>query len=107
LDLTMAHLDDVGAARLRSALDEERHGELRVVGHTNHQRIAELTGNHAMELFVFALAKLAERHTRTVEAGLVTPEEAAVNVERVHGVIVSAILAGDAAAARRRMERHL
>jgi len=108
LDLAVARLDDLGVARLHSALEEERQGDLRVVGHTTHQRIAELSGNRAIELIVYALAKLAERHTRTVEEGLgVTPEEAATNVDRVHGLIVRAMVAGDAGVARRRMERHL
>jgi DNA-binding FadR family transcriptional regulator len=108
LDVAVAQLDGDGVGRLRSALQEEREGDLKIVGHTTHQRIAELTGNRAIELIVYALAKLAERHTRTVEEGLgVTPEQAATNVQRVHGQIVSAIVAGDAEAARRRMERHL
>jgi DNA-binding FadR family transcriptional regulator len=108
LEMAVDRLDDDGVSRLRSALEEERRGDLRIVGHTTHQRIAQLTGNRAIEMIVYALAKLAERHTRTVEEGLgVTPEEAATNVERVHGLIVSAMVTGDVEAARRRMERHL
>jgi DNA-binding FadR family transcriptional regulator len=71
--------------------------------HDFHLLIAELTGNPAMRLLVQIVAQVT---------GVQSPrsdslEETATEVHRVHTRIAEAILAGDAAAAERRMRRHL
>jgi DNA-binding FadR family transcriptional regulator len=109
VDMTVAALDEHGVAVLEAALEVERStDEVRHIGHQLHEHIAELTGNRVLPLFLNALTRLAEMHTQTPETGLgLTAEEAAANMRRIHGQIVDAIVSGDRAVARRRMERHL
>lgn len=109
LDLTVTTLDDQGAAALEEALEHERRvDDVSEIGHALHERIAELSGNRVLHLFVNALTRLALLHTSTSGAGLgVSSATAATQMRNVHEAIVEAILSGDRDLARKRMERHL
>ncbi len=81
---------------------------LNTSAHVLHLRIAEMTGNRVIVLFLHCLTRLTEHHAYTPEEGFpMTLEDAASTVARAHASIVKAIAAGDAEAAKRRMQRHL
>jgi DNA-binding FadR family transcriptional regulator len=76
--------------------------------HDLHLRVAQLTGNRAIELFLGALTRLTEQHTRSIEDDLdVSFEDVRSQVVMAHSGIVDAIVAGNRELARRRMQRHL
>ena len=73
-----------------------------------HAKLGELSGNPALGLFSAVLTALWERHS--ADSAELGPRKAAVAREAAntaHRAIVDAVLAGDAALARRRMRRHL
>ena len=111
VDLAANRLDKFAIGLLTEALGEEMAAPPDSVGSTSHAlhlRIAELTANPAIELFLQALTRLTEHHTYTPAEGFpMSYEEAAASVARAHARIVAAIAAGDAEAAKRRMLRHL
>jgi DNA-binding FadR family transcriptional regulator len=96
---------------LTEALAEEMGSPAASIGTTSHGlhlRIAELAGNPAMVLLLHALTRLTEHHVVHPDEGFpMSYEEAAASVGRAHARIVTAIAAGDAEAAKRRMLRHL
>lgn len=108
VELAAQRLDEAGIARLRQALEDEKHPQPSGMEiHQLHWVIADLAGNEALRLFVDVLTKL----TRT----LITPEirpqvrrgEFQPDAHRVHELIVDALIAGDVPLARHRMRRHL
>ena len=107
--MAVATLDETGASLLKQALEREQEVEdRRHVGHELHGRIAEITGNSVLHLFMNALTRLAEIHTVTTETGLgMTTGEAARAMRHVHVGIVEAILDRDSDTALARMRRHL
>ncbi len=111
VDLAATRLDKYAIGLLTEALAEEMGSPAASVGTTSHAlhlRIAELTGNPVMLLLLHALTRLTEHHLVHPDEGLpMSYEEAAASVGRAHARIVTAIAAGDAEAAKRRMLRHL
>lgn len=111
VDLAATRLDKYAIGLLTESLAEEMSEPAAAIGassHRLHLRIAELTGNPVIQLFLHALTRLTEHHVVTPEEGFpMTYEEAAASVGRAHARIVAAIAAGDADAAKRRMLRHL
>lgn len=100
------------------ALSEELHaaakvasttpgGEIAELSNDFHLRLAELTGNTVLALFLRIVLAVWERHSPS--AGPQAPEisKAAAAVECIHGQILESILAGDLPLARHRMHRHL
>uniref|UniRef100_UPI001BDCED21 FCD domain-containing protein n=1 Tax=Pseudonocardia lacus TaxID=2835865 RepID=UPI001BDCED21 len=71
-----------------------------------HTRLAELSGNPVLVLFLRVLTELFRAHTSAQERPPPV-DEVAAEVRVVHERILRAVLDGDAAAARRRMRRHL
>ncbi len=92
----IARLRAVGTLRHRSSIDDRL-----------HVAIAELTGNHAIALFVRVLVELTRLHYAAPPRG--SGREAAIAEEVAHaqGAIIDAIAAGDPELARRRMAKHL
>lgn len=81
--------------------------QLRRLSHGFHLTIAELAGNPLLDLFLRIVVALWERHS--AHPVLPTAESAAISttVGLAHDRILDAILAGDRALARHRMNRHL
>jgi DNA-binding FadR family transcriptional regulator len=96
---------------LLAVLEQEERAparEIGVMGHLLHRRLAELSGNDALLLFVHVLTRLTEFRQLSPGRGFqLTYEEAAGAVARAHRAIVRAIAAGDVELARRRMQVHL
>lgn len=95
-------------AALRTTLDTDaRAGFESPVAEDLHVRIAELTGNPAMSLFLRVTVELTRLHTSFPGRG--SKRRSAINAEadRAHRAIVEAIADGDEALARRRMSKHL
>lgn len=111
--LAAERVDDTGAQRLRSLLADEqrrilatrRGGRARgdLPSHDFHLLLAELSGNPAMHLFVQMINRVLGDQTPPVRSLAVVAKE----VHHVHSRIAEAVLAGDPAAAGRRMARHL
>jgi DNA-binding FadR family transcriptional regulator len=94
-----------GIVQLQAFLEHEKQldvGGLRSHSHDFHVLVAELTGNPALRLFVEILGRLTEQQSVHPPS----PDEVD-DVLRAHGRIGEAVMAQDAAAAERRMERHL
>jgi DNA-binding FadR family transcriptional regulator len=94
--------------RLRATLVADASADFeRPVGEELHVRIAELTGNPAIALFVRVLVELTRVHATI--PGRRSPRRSAINTEteHAHQAIVEALARGDAALARRRVSKHL
>jgi len=100
-------LDDNGIALLNESLAlEAAAGEegLRVgAPYELHARIAELSGNAALALFVETLAGLGFERTHD----LMMDSEAFAEQHRAHMLIVEAVIEGDSETAAKRMRSHL
>jgi DNA-binding FadR family transcriptional regulator len=111
VELAASRLDKQAIGLLAETLAEEMAAPVTAIGtsgHILHLRIAELTGNHAIELFLHALTRLTQHHQFTPLEGFpLSYEDAASSVSQAHAAIVKAIAAGDADTAVRRMRRHL
>jgi DNA-binding FadR family transcriptional regulator len=112
IDQVVGRKDDPEVARqLRAALDTEHAkstAELVASVHDVHRKLAELTGNPVLSLFLNVLTSLWER--RSVHcAPDVPPADSQVlqSLQEAHGGIVDAVLAGDRGLARHRMLRHV
>jgi DNA-binding FadR family transcriptional regulator len=95
--------------RLQAALDAEAGAtpaELSVVGHDLHHVLARLSGNRVLELVVLVLLRLSRAHLPATDP-TGADEGVSEHVRRVHRQLVESVLAGDAAAARTRLARHL
>ncbi|MEB3070285.1 FadR/GntR family transcriptional regulator [[Mycobacterium] vasticus] len=117
VEIVARQITETNIAALRAALDEDQGGgdakRLAVSGHDLHVLIAQLTGNPTLELFVSSLVDLTARYTADLpNSDCVSPisRTAADDMDaaaHAHRGIVEAIVAGDAALARHRMDRHL
>lgn len=110
-------IDEAGVTKLRAALEHETtfvHGEADATVHDFHVVVAELSGNPALHLFIDVLTQLSA-------AGFMGPAalfdktsarrpSSKAEMDEVHAVhekIAEAIIAGDAALAQHRNQRHL
>jgi DNA-binding FadR family transcriptional regulator len=105
VELAAERIDEAGVARLRRSLAEEAETQRQggVGSHGLHTVLAELTGNPGLVLFVRILTELA---TTGLAPGEKTAEPAAAS-HKAHDKIVEAVIAGDTALARHRMQAHL
>ena len=100
IDMAIERLTPEDAAGLRAMEDEEERDH-RVL----HARLATLTRNPALELFVEILNRVAFLYFRG-DAGSLSEGTLAAS-RQAHARIVEAVLEHDTEAARRRMRRHL
>jgi DNA-binding FadR family transcriptional regulator len=94
-----------GVELLKAYVAEEKRlgpADLRARSHDVHILIAELTGNPALRLFVEVLGRLTMQ-----QSGYPSSQAEIDSVTRAHVRIVDALIAHDADAAERRMQRHL
>ncbi|MCO1653628.1 FadR/GntR family transcriptional regulator [Pseudonocardia humida] len=113
LDLALAErarrpLDPDTVAGLRAAAAHVTDGPIGDATRADpfHTELAELAGNPVLALFLRVLTELFRAHTSAQERPPPV-DEVAAEVRAVHERILQAVLDGDAAAARRRMRRHL
>ncbi|GAA2848886.1 hypothetical protein GCM10010472_02280 [Pseudonocardia halophobica] len=104
VEIATQQIDEDGIAKLRAALvAEEQAQEAGEVGTSDlHLILAEISGNPAFMLFVDVLTKLSR--------GGGSPERtpaAARDVREAHDKIADAVIGGDVALARHRMQVHL
>jgi len=104
VELATARIDECGIARLRASLrlEQERQRNGGLGTHDLHTVLAELTGNRALVLFVEVLTTLTNTHDTHARSPRVAAE-----VRVAHDKIAEAVIAGDAALARHRMQTHL
>ena len=112
VDLVTEHVEPRAVELLEEALAVDESTPLdrvNVLGHDLHIRIAELTGNPVLSVFVKILTTLYSHHSSRPhhDAVNVSPRDQAIAVERIHRSIVDAIASGDRGLARHRMLRHL
>jgi DNA-binding FadR family transcriptional regulator len=111
VELAVQSRDDGAVEVLQNALRDEAQApveQFAPLSHALHLRIAEVTGNGAVVLFLHVLTRLTEQYSRRAQAASeLSPEEAAARVRRAHSAIVAAIVARDRDRALRRMQRHL
>jgi DNA-binding FadR family transcriptional regulator len=115
------HIDEVGIARLRTALARESGflgGEADAAIHDFHVVVAELTGNASLHLFINVLTQLSaarflgtaalfdQQAARRASPPVSQPGEIE-EIHRVHEAIADAIIAGDTSLAQHRMLKHL
>ncbi|MDQ0382796.1 FadR/GntR family transcriptional regulator [Amycolatopsis thermophila] len=105
VELATEKIDEDGIRLLRATLDQEAaiQASDRLGTHDVHLVIADLTGNPAMRLFLEVLTKLTVPRTEGVEE----VRKRGRHVRHAHDRIVEAIVAGDVALARHRMQSHL
>jgi DNA-binding FadR family transcriptional regulator len=107
VELAASRIDEKGIALLRDTLASEAQsaGGLDTLGgrHDLHRAIAEITGNPAFVVFVEVLTRLTS-HTMSVG-----PREPIVapGAHIAHEKIAEAVMRGDVALARHRMQSHL
>jgi len=102
VELASQRIDEEGIARLRKVLADEEavqeHGDIGT--HDLHTALAEASGNPAFVHFVRILTQLSTgRRERSAAV--------AAEVRIAHTKIAEAVMAGDAAVARHRMQTHL
>src|SRR6185369_4806407 len=102
VELASQRIDEEGIARLRKVLADEEavqeHGDIGT--HDLHTALAEASGNPAFVHFVRILTQLSTgRRERSAAV--------AAEVRIAHTKIAEAVMAGDAAVARHRMQSHL
>jgi DNA-binding FadR family transcriptional regulator len=104
VELATERIDEDGIKRLREVLatEEEVQRAGSLGSHGLHTLLAELTGNPAFVLFIRILTEL----TTGTSQGEQTPT-AAAEVRVAHDKIAEAVIAGDTAVARHRMQVHL
>jgi DNA-binding FadR family transcriptional regulator len=104
VELATERIDEEGIGRLRGILaaEEETQREGGLGSHGLHTLLAELTGNPAFVLFIRVLTDL----TAGTGRGERTPA-AAAEVRVAHDKIAEAVISGDTALARHRMQTHL
>jgi DNA-binding FadR family transcriptional regulator len=104
VELAAEHIDEAGIARLRAAVAaEQQSGHVcTVASHEIHQILADLSGNPAFTLFIDVLIQLTAA-SRTSSRH----QPPASEVHQAHQLIADAVIAGDAAVARHRMQAHL
>jgi DNA-binding FadR family transcriptional regulator len=104
VELAAKRIDEHGIAALRDTLAAEHSDQAKgALGtHELHTALAEATGNPALVLFVEVLTALS----RTESARSSSPTVAA-EVREAHDKVAEAVIAGDSALARHRMQVHL
>jgi len=110
VQLTAESINEDGISRLRAALEWERstidaNGDSASTGEDIHSVIAQLSGNPAIQLFAATLIQLEVALFHSVESGQ-RPKFRKDFLED-HIQLVDAIVAGDFAVARVRMQQHL
>jgi DNA-binding FadR family transcriptional regulator len=115
VELATRSLHDEGIDELRAALSAEqryldqlahdRPGDSSAL-HGIHHFLARMSGNPAIALFVESLIELTIGHA-TDEFSRDRGESVVGELHYAHERIVEAVVSGDAALARRRMQRHL
>ncbi len=102
-ELAAVRFTEDDAAELRKLRAEEADGTVRD-HRALHARLATITRNPALELFVEILNRVALLYFR---GGPSLSETTLTESEQAHARITDAVLSGDADRARRRMRRHL
>ena len=102
-ELATVRLNKDDAAGLRELQAEEGDGTIRD-HRALHARLAAITRNSALELFVDILNRVALLYFRGDSP---LPEATLAESQLAHDRIIEAVLSGDADKARRRMRRHL
>jgi DNA-binding FadR family transcriptional regulator len=110
-------IDEAGVAKLRAVLDHETEflqREPDATVHDFHIVLAELSGNPAIHLFIDVLTQLSAAGFMGMAALFdktavhrKSPKAEIETVHRAHEAIAEAIIAGDAALAQHRNQRHL
>jgi len=110
-------IDEAGIAKLRNALEHETtfmEGEADATVHDFHVVVAELSGNPAIHLFTDVLTQLTAAGFMGTAALFDkraarrrSSKQEIQEVHSVHAGIAEAIIAGDAALAQHRNQRHL
>jgi DNA-binding FadR family transcriptional regulator len=109
VELAVSRLDEPGIERLRAHLEQEHEvceTDITDLSHQFHRLLAELTGNHALLLFVQCSTELAARFSRRSPRSVHRPALGR-EIHGAHQRIADAIVSGDAALARHHMGRHL
>jgi DNA-binding FadR family transcriptional regulator len=110
LEMLSERNDPELAERLRAAhrvQPDTPSGQVAGLSHDFHIRLAELTGNPVLALFLRILLAVWDRHNASPSTQPSDRGEAASAVTHVHDQILDAILTGDLALARHRMHRHM
>ena len=110
LDLVMSREDDVAINALLDYVKEEEEllrSDGPHVGHEFHLRLAELSGNDALSLFVQVLVRISDARFGAQSHGAVSCDAMSSATHRIHQRIVRAISEGDHAEAVKYMRRHL
>jgi len=104
VELASERINEAGILRLREvlALERETQREGGLGSHDLHRVLAELTGNPAFVLFIDVLTTLTTDTSRGKRSA-----QAASDVRHAHDKIAEAVIAGDTALARHRMQAHL
>ena len=104
VELAAARIEEAGSARLRAVTESEQQPEhvCSLSSHEIHQVLAEMSGNPAFVLFIDMLTQLTAA-SRTSSRHKPRPSE----IHGAHQLIADAVIAGDAALARHRMQAHL
>ncbi|MCU1365807.1 MAG: GntR domain protein [Ilumatobacteraceae bacterium] len=108
LDRVLDLPDDAVAPRLHEALAAERaasRAEFVTVGHDLHRVLAEVSGNHVLQLLTQVLVTLTRRRATAPDDAV--DRVPAADITLVHSGLVDAIVQGDRALARLRARQHL
>jgi DNA-binding FadR family transcriptional regulator len=109
-------INEAGVALLREALEHEAmfHEEADATIHDFHITVAELSGNPALHLFIDVLTQLSAARFLGTKALFNRsaavkrfPQKEIQEIQMVHKGIAEAIIAGDAALAQHRTQKHL
>ena len=107
IELAVARLDEGGRRRIVDALDGEAAAEDPAEAvHDLHAAIASTTANRVIELVALVLIRLSRLYqVERLEKRDIKKIRA--EIHRSHTAIADAVLVGDAALARHRMQRHM
>jgi DNA-binding FadR family transcriptional regulator len=108
-ELAATRVDAAGVAVLHEALEREQaagDGEWAEAMHDVHAAVAQVAGNRALQLAALVLIRLSRLHQIERLAPKVQ-RQIRFELAGAHTGIARAVVAGDAAAAREAMRRHL
>ena len=110
LELVMARHDDVVVSMLTDCLREEEalveRGDLHA-GQMFHMRLAELSGNGALLIFVEVMVRLSQARFGAQAHASVQSSELSADTHRIHRLIAQTIIEGDGVKAANYMRAHL